>query len=552
MIRKKAGFFASLSLLATLTNGSPAMTQKADFTLDKSTPAPEVMTLWRHGNWRLTLPRSTALSLAGDPKTGLHAMVRYAPGSPLEKRLANSSRTLLMQPLDDPQQAVALVQADNLSQLDPLAQMAHAEDGFACGRMEVLDLASSFAETVVPLPPAYSTTVVLPEIEQLLTRPKGDNIMATIEDLEAMGTRHHATTRGRSAPETIRQLFETTGTGITDLQASLFTHQQTSQKSVIVTIPGTEDNNTAVVVGAHLDSINYDNVENAPGADDDASGVGTMLEVVRVLKESGARFKRRIEFHAYAAEEVGLVGSADIAKSYQSVGRAIAGMMQLDMTAYTANNASTIYLAENDTSTELRRAVKNLMQGYLGGDYVEATLKAGTSDHRSWHRNGFAAVFPFEHPENYNHLIHTAQDKATALTSTALVQRFAQLTLAYLSHYAGLEAASGSYDQAQGTASGTLSTDLKVAVVPSTEGGLVLLVAAPTSVTQVEICTITARTDADCPSERLRLSLNSSRGSRHVFWKVDALPQPTSGQNWRLMGYDSNDKLISSRNITLK
>jgi Zn-dependent M28 family amino/carboxypeptidase len=60
-----------------------------------------------------------------------------------------------------------------------------------------------------------------------------------------------------------------------------------------------------------------------------ASGSSSVLEVFRVLASNGFRGDRSIEFHAYAAEEVGLLGSQAIASTYQKEGKVVAGMMQL-------------------------------------------------------------------------------------------------------------------------------------------------------------------------------------------------------------------------------
>jgi Peptidase family M28 len=68
-----------------------------------------------------------------------------------------------------------------------------------------------------------------------------------------------------------------------------------------------------VVMSAHLDhvgvgrTVNGDNIYN--GAMDDASGVASVIEIARLLKESGASPKRSILFMAQTAEEKGLLGS---------------------------------------------------------------------------------------------------------------------------------------------------------------------------------------------------------------------------------------------------
>jgi len=78
------------------------------------------------------------------------------------------------------------------------------------------------------------------------------------------------------------------------------------------TIPHSRPN--TVVVGAHQDSANYMfPLLPAPGADDDGSGTVTILEAFKALVERAYRPKDKIvEFHWYAAEEAGLLGSLDV------------------------------------------------------------------------------------------------------------------------------------------------------------------------------------------------------------------------------------------------
>ncbi|KAF9541190.1 Leucine aminopeptidase 1 [Mortierella hygrophila] len=81
------------------------------------------------------------------------------------------------------------------------------------------------------------------------------------------------------------------------------------------------------IVGAHQDSVNDWNTlwGRSPGADDDSSGTATTLEVFRSFVGTGFRPTRPVEFHWYSAEEVGLLGSQDVAKSYEKrVSRSLA------------------------------------------------------------------------------------------------------------------------------------------------------------------------------------------------------------------------------------
>ena len=63
------------------------------------------------------------------------------------------------------------------------------------------------------------------------------------------------------------------------------------------------------------------NKKPAPGIDDDGSGVAVLLEILRAAVETGFKPKKNVQFHLYAAEELGLLGSDQIAEDYKSKGR---------------------------------------------------------------------------------------------------------------------------------------------------------------------------------------------------------------------------------------
>ncbi len=63
-------------------------------------------------------------------------------------------------------------------------------------------------------------------------------------------------------------------------------------------------------------------------------GSSVVLEVFRVLATSGFKPNRTVEFHAYAGEEGGLLGSQYIAKQYFEMDIIVEAMLQLDMIMY--------------------------------------------------------------------------------------------------------------------------------------------------------------------------------------------------------------------------
>ena len=79
-----------------------------------------------------------------------------------------------------------------------------------------------------------------------------------------------------------------------------------------------------------LVGADFDSVEAGPGANDNASGVGVLLEAARVLAVGGGR--EGVCLVAFGAEEVGLVGSRHFVAGLGPEERqALEGMIDLDM-----------------------------------------------------------------------------------------------------------------------------------------------------------------------------------------------------------------------------
>jgi leucyl aminopeptidase len=67
----------------------------------------------------------------------------------------------------------------------------------------------------------------------------------------------------------------------------------------------------------------------SPGADDDCSGTVSILEAFRVLAHSGyVPLNGPVEFHWYAAEEGGLLGSQAIARYKKESGARVGAMLE--------------------------------------------------------------------------------------------------------------------------------------------------------------------------------------------------------------------------------
>jgi bacterial leucyl aminopeptidase len=195
---------------------------------------------------------------------------------------------------------------------------------------------------------------------------------------------------------TIESLIEAHGI---DASVTEFQHSW-NQPSLIVRFNandnGLGDAAPMVIVGSHQDTVKggYFSEGRAPGADDDGSGSMTTLEAFTVLCETGFKPTVPVEFHWYSAEEMGLLGSQDIAHQYQREGKNVVSMFQFDMTGYGKKNV--IGIINDYTDVKLTEYLRTLAKTYASIPIVETRCGYGCSDHASWNKAGYRSAFPFE------------------------------------------------------------------------------------------------------------------------------------------------------------
>src|SRR5690606_2323900 len=149
----------------------------------------------------------------------------------------------------------------------------------------------------------------------------------------------------------------------------------------------------------------------------------------------------------------------------------VVAMLQIDMNSFSQEGGDkTIHIVANSTHRNLRRSLKNLMHGYLDGDFKDGSLSGGTSDHEAWMSYGYPAVFPFENPQGYNSALHSEDDTSTTANNYPLSERFAKLGLAFISHYAGLTAGAAQTSIAKASALATWNKDLQLAITDAADG----------------------------------------------------------------------------------
>ncbi|KAM5349357.1 hypothetical protein ACJ41O_005862 [Fusarium nematophilum] len=223
--------------------------------------------------------------------------------------------------------------------------------------------------------------------------------------------------------------------GASGVSVSTFAHSF-RQPSIIATIPGRSAK--TIVVGAHQDSVNLQNraAGRAPGADDDGSGSITILEAFRVLltdsRIASGQAANTIEFHWYAGEEAGLLGSSAIFQQYLRQGRDVKAMLNQDMTGYIKpGTREVIGIITDNVDLSLTAYLKKVIAAYTSLSTADSECGYGCSDHASATRAGYPSAFAFESTfEDSSPYIHTAQDTISTV-NFAHVQQFVQMVVGF-------------------------------------------------------------------------------------------------------------------------
>ncbi len=291
-----------------------------------------------------------------------------------------------------------------------------------------------------------------PDLRKLLSEIDPGRIQTIITTLAGLGTRHTASSQtdpnrgiGAAIAYVTAQMNQiaATSSGRMTVQQQTFTQAPTatlaaptSITNVIATLQGTASTQRFYVVTGHLDSrcTNIlDSTSDAPGADDDASGVAVALELARIF--ATRQFPGTLVFAAVDGEEEGLYGSTFMAKQMAAVGADVQGMFSNDIvgasqafdgtkpdphtlrlflegipTNVTSGQISTMQAVggENDgLSRQLGRFAEEVAPFSLTGMNIRTIWRRDrylrASDHVSFQGQGYPAARFTEPRENFDH-----------------------------------------------------------------------------------------------------------------------------------------------------
>ena len=281
-----------------------------------------------------------------------------------------------------------------------------------------------------------------PVIRGMLNQVSMDSLEATVQHLQDYGSRIWNTDNAYTASDWIANRMEALGLEVEQqpFYAETWLGSGNAAPNVIGIQRGTLYPDTYVVCGSHFDSFSWEAMYgggNAPGADDNATGVASVLESARIMTQY--EFEYSIIYCAYGCEEMGLYGSEAYASRCQEEGMDIIGYFNNDMNGY-LNPGDEIHI-----DCIYPNAVEPIGTYYMNVGsvyYPELSIthvyfNEGDSDHTSFNNHGYMGIYPFEDSQNYSPYIHTPNDLiGISVNSFEMSQQYCQMNIACLAEIA--------------------------------------------------------------------------------------------------------------------
>lgn len=201
------------------------------------------------------------------------------------------------------------------------------------------------------------------------------------------------------------------------------TEQKNHQtQNVLGYIEGTTYKDSFVVYTAHYDHLGMMGLDAIfPGANDNASGVAMLLDLVKYYSQNKPKYN--VAFIFFAGEEVGLFGSYYYTQNPVFPLKQIALLLNLDLMGTGDKGLTAV------NATEFKAEFEMLQLVNMDGDYlptIAARGKAQNSDHYYFTEQGVKSFF-FYLMGDY-HYYHDVDDRAEALPLSKYNEAFKLIT----------------------------------------------------------------------------------------------------------------------------
>ena len=280
-----------------------------------------------------------------------------------------------------------------------------------------------------------------PVIREMMNQVNMDSLEATVQHLQDYQNRMWDSQNAFDASDWIAGRMAALGLEVEQqpFYASTWTGSGQAAPNVIGIQRGTLYPDVYVVCGSHFDSFSYEAIYGSgtcPGADDNATGVASVLESARIMTQYD--FEYSIIYCAYGCEEMGLYGSEAYAARCQQEGMEILGYFNNDMNGYLWGDTIHIDCIYPNSVAPIGDYYMNVGSVYFPEMPVQhVDLTYGDSDHTSFNNHGYMGIYPFEDVNHESPYIHSPNDLiGPSVTSFEMSQRYCQMNIGCLAELA--------------------------------------------------------------------------------------------------------------------
>eukprot|EP00002_Diphylleia_rotans_P022520 TRINITY_DN440_c0_g1_i1.p1 TRINITY_DN440_c0_g1~~TRINITY_DN440_c0_g1_i1.p1 ORF type:complete len:388 (-),score=86.38 TRINITY_DN440_c0_g1_i1:85-1248(-) len=254
------------------------------------------------------------------------------------------------------------------------------------------------AATENPIAQRLQTVQKSETVQRLIDAVSTDNLYNVLNELSTkFFTRQAQSTGAYEAQEWIARIYTALGYSV-----SIFPFRPDYAPNVIAELRGSIEPEKYVIIGAHFDcrmTNTYDTTSRAPGADDDGSGTTAVLEIARVLAESGLRFRYTIRIASWGGEEQGLLGSTAYVADLKAKGVNVVAYLNADMLGFKIpSKPITLGMKGPYTTTWLNDIVNSITATYFPTLPI-STSNSCCSDYKPFYEAGYPASGFFENDE---------------------------------------------------------------------------------------------------------------------------------------------------------
>ncbi len=275
-----------------------------------------------------------------------------------------------------------------------------------------------------------------PVIREMMNQVNTDSLEATVQFMQDYGNRMWNSDNAFACSDWIAGRMEAMGLEVEQqpFYANTWFGSGNAAPNVIGIQRDTKYPDTYVVCGSHFDSFSY--YGSCPGADDNATGVASVLESARILTQY--EFEYSIIYCAFGCEEMGLFGSEEYASRCQEQGMEILGYFNNDMNGYLYGDQIHIDCIYPNSVEPIGTYYMNIGSVYFPQLPIRhVSFSSGDSDHTSFNNNGYMGIYPFEDVDNYSPYIHTAEDLiGNSVNSFEMSKQYCQMNIGCLTEIA--------------------------------------------------------------------------------------------------------------------